>query len=175
MTWAGPFYLARGFRSEVRTRRARKNPISRFKDWGIKNTFLLKNKATKLLKIRGSVPESDKTKPISDTLWVGRFEAKPWTVSCGPRPIEGVKKSPVPSSAAVPLDVRKACGFPATGPAHMIYCSVWCVERLSLSTHQAAKPRFFHTFRAFPRIGRQSRTAGGRHPPNWGGQAHDGT
>jgi hypothetical protein len=31
-----------------------------------------------------------------------------------------VKKSPVPGSAAVPLDVRKACGFPASGPTQMI-------------------------------------------------------
>ena len=36
-------------------------------DQGIRNTFLVKNKANKLLKTQRSVPKSDKTNPISDT------------------------------------------------------------------------------------------------------------
>src|SRR5215472_18266996 len=34
----------------------------------VRNLFLVKNKANKLLKIQGSVPESDKTIPMSHTL-----------------------------------------------------------------------------------------------------------
>jgi hypothetical protein len=57
---------------------------------------LLKNKATKLLKIQGSVPESDKTKPISDLS--GYADSKP---SRGQFLV-------VPGSAAAPLDVRRS-------------------------------------------------------------------
>jgi hypothetical protein len=37
---------------------------------------------------------------------------------------EGVKKSSVPGSAAVPLDVRKACGFPASSPNDLLFSLV---------------------------------------------------
>ena len=43
------------------------NPDSRLQHWGIQHTFFCENKAIKLLKIKRSVPESDKTNPISAT------------------------------------------------------------------------------------------------------------
>ena len=55
------------------------NPDSKTQDRGIRHIFFGENKATKLLKTQSSVPESDKTKPISASSGDrGRFEQKGW-------------------------------------------------------------------------------------------------